>query len=133
MFVDASALVAMLTNEEDSRSLAAIVQTSEIRITSPAAIWEAVINCGRILGIPVPEMEQEVQSFLLAMKIRVVPIPPEAAHLAIAAFHRYGKGRHPAQLNFGDCMAYACARHYQVPLLFKGDDFAQTDIESASA
>jgi ribonuclease VapC len=131
MFVDASALVAMLTNEDDARSLAARIQTSQSRITSPAAVWETVINCARILGISIPEMEIEVQTFLAELKIQNMPITPEAALLAIAAFQQYGKGRHPAQLNFGDCMAYACARHYGLPLLFKGGDFALTDIEAA--
>ncbi len=131
MFIDASALVAMLTGEDDARAFAARIQSSQDRITSPAAMWETVFNVSRILGIPIPDIEAEVQRFLSEMKIQVRPIPAEAAHLAIEAFHRFGKGRHPAQLNFGDCMAYACARHYGYPLLFKGNDFALTDIDAA--
>jgi ribonuclease VapC len=56
---------------------------------------------------------------------------PLAADLALDAFDRYGKGRHPADLYFGDCFAYACARHFAEPLMFKGGDFAMTDIEAA--
>lgn len=58
-------------------------------------------------------------------------VVPETARIALDAFDRYGKGRHPAQLNFGDCFAYACARYLGKPLMFKGADFPQTDIEAA--
>ena len=124
MFPDASAMVAILTDEADARALAA-------QMTSAAAVWETAINAARILGISLPEIEIEIQRFLAEMGIQVMPIPPQSAHLAIVAFDRFGKGRHPAQLNFGDCMAYACARHYQMPMMFKGQDFALTDIEVA--
>jgi ribonuclease VapC len=65
------------------------------------------------------------------MEIRMVDVAPETARIALDAFDRYGKGRHPARLNFGDCFAYACARHLGEPLMFKGSDFPQTDIEAA--
>ena len=65
------------------------------------------------------------------MKIEMRAVPPQTAKIAIAAFDRYGKGRHGARLNFGDCFAYACARHFGQPLMFKGADFPQTDIEAA--
>lgn len=71
------------------------------------------------------------EGFLAAQDITVVPVPPEAAALAVEAYARFGKGRHKAGLNFGDCFAYACARHFDVPLLYKGDDFAKTDIATA--
>jgi ribonuclease VapC len=58
-------------------------------------------------------------------------LSPEAARIALDAFERYDKGRHPARLNFGDCFAYACARHLGQPLMFKGADFTQTDIAAA--
>ena len=58
-------------------------------------------------------------------------VPPEVTRLALDAFERYGKGRHPARLNFEDPFAYACARHFGEPLMFKGADFPQTDIEAA--
>lgn len=65
------------------------------------------------------------------MEIAVVTVPAETARLALDAFDRFGKGRHPASLNFGDCFTYACARHLGQPLMFKGGDFPQTDIEAA--
>jgi len=70
-----------------------------------------------------------VREFLSAARIRTVPITDKEADLALGAFARYGKGRgHPAQLNMGDCFAYAVAKAHQVPLLFNGDDFDKTDI-----
>jgi ribonuclease VapC len=72
-----------------------------------------------------------VEDYLELMSIQVLAVPPETAAIAIDAFDRYGKRRHPADLNFGDCFAYARARHYRVQLLFKGNDFPQTDIEAA--
>jgi ribonuclease VapC len=62
------------------------------------------------------------------LKIRNVSITPEIGNGAIRAYAQYGKGRHPAQLNMGDCLAYACAKNYGVPLLYKGNDFTQTDL-----
>ncbi|WP_352913443.1 type II toxin-antitoxin system VapC family toxin [Mesorhizobium sp. M1348] len=61
----------------------------------------------------------------------MVAVPPNAARLGLDAFEPFGKRRHPARLNFGDCFAYACARHLDQPLMFKGADFPQTDIEAA--
>jgi ribonuclease VapC len=72
-----------------------------------------------------------LRSSLDVMEINLLPDPSEAAHAAIDAFDRLGKRRHPAELNFGDCFAYACARYYAVPLLYKGNDFSKTDIEAA--
>jgi len=63
--------------------------------------------------------------------VRVVPITVEIGRVAVAAFERYGRGRHPAALNMGDCFAYACASQLNLPILFKGDDFPQTDIAVA--
>jgi ribonuclease VapC len=83
-------------------------------------------------GRGVADAARVVSEFLERQSITVVAIPPEAGPLAIDAFARYGKGQsHPAQLNMGDCFAYACARHFGEPLLFKGSDFARTDIEAA--
>ncbi|MEK1891217.1 MAG: type II toxin-antitoxin system VapC family toxin [Phyllobacterium sp.] len=77
------------------------------------------INVARILGIPLPAATAAVLDFLALMEIELVQIPPQAAFLAIEAFDRFGKNRHPADLNFGDCFAYACARHYGVPMLLQ--------------
>ncbi len=101
------------------------------RLTSPLAAWEAAIAVARVLNLPIHEAAQALESYLALVKIEMVAVPPQAARIALDAFDRYGKGRHPARLNFGDCFAYACARHLGQPLMFKGGDFAQTDIEAA--
>lgn len=132
MFVDASAIVAMMTDEEDAASLAYRLDRTENRLTSAIAVFEATAALARLKGRGVADAESGIFEFLGRLKISVVAIPPDAAQLAIDAFARFGKGRgHPAQLNMGDCFAYACARHYRQPLLFKGRDFTETDIEKA--
>ena len=74
-------------------------------------------------------VEAELDRFLSALDITLVPFGPDEYRHAAAAFRRYGKRRHPARLNFGDCMAYAVSKATGEPLLFKGADFANTDVE----
>ena len=131
MFIDASALTAMLTDEADARELLARLQRATTRLTSPLAVWEASVAVARVLDLDVGAAAKAVERYLGLMAIVVVPVAPETATIALSAFARYGKGRHPARLNFGDCFAYACARHLGQPLMYKGGDFAQTDIEAA--
>jgi ribonuclease VapC len=76
-----------------------------------------------------PEMKAFVESF----DFEIVPVTAETARLALDGFRRYGKGRHPAGLNYGDCFSYAAAKHLDCPLLFVGDDFSRTDLRSALA
>lgn len=131
MFIDASALTAILTDETDGPELLARMEKRRARMTSPLAIWETTIAVARVLGLSIQESAKAVEEFLSLAEIEVIAVDPIVRHLAIDAFERYGKSQHPAALNFGDCFAYACARHARVPLLYKGDDFAQTDIEPA--
>lgn len=128
MFVDASALTAILTDEADARPLAGRLKRAKRRMTSPLAVWETTLAVARRLALPVEDARVEVRTYLSLAGIVVMPVPPEVGEGALDAFERYGKGRHPASLNFGDCFAYACARHYGAELLFKGDDFSRTDI-----
>ncbi|MEQ1953374.1 type II toxin-antitoxin system VapC family toxin [Mesorhizobium sp. CN2-181] len=131
MFVDASALTVLMTVEDGSHHLFAKVERAGTRLTSPLAVWEAAVAVSRTTGLEIEQAGHEVDDYLTLAKIDLVPIPAEAAELALGAFDRYGKGRHPARLNMGDCFAYARARHFAQPLLYKDDDFAQTDIETA--
>ncbi len=131
MFADASALTAILANEPDAGELLARMQTYRVRVTSPLAVWETVIAVGRVLELEVDAAQAAVQDFLTLAGIAVEPVPAQAYGAAIDAFARFGKGRHPASLNFGDCFAYACAKQAGLPLLYKGGDFPQTDIETA--
>jgi ribonuclease VapC len=133
MFVDASAMVAILTREAEADALADILGGARSPITSAIAIFEAVLGICRKRHASVDEAEQDVRDFLDLAGIRAVPITEREAETALAAFSRYGKGRgHPAQLNLGDCFAYAVAKNLRTSLLFKGEDFDKTDIPVAA-
>lgn len=130
MFVDASAFVAMIAEELGWERYAAKIEGWDDVITSPLALWEAIVALTRHRSGDFDGARTLVESYLATNNIRVLPITAEIGVLAIEASKRYGRGRHPASLNFGDCFAYACARHHGVPLLFKGEDFSQTDVET---
>ena len=105
MFVDASAIVAILTREPEADALADVLENSRAAITSPIAIFEAVLGICRNRHASVEEFEHDVGEFLEAAGVRTAPITDKEAHTALAAFSRYGNGRgHPAQLNLGDCL-----------------------------
>jgi ribonuclease VapC len=131
MFIDASALVAIIDREADWKDLAAKLEQADNRLMSPLAIWEAANAMERLRAWGFDEAERTVSSFLEAMEISTVDVTAQIGREALRAARLYGKGRHSARLNFGDCFAYACAKVLNVPLLCKGDDFPQTDIELA--
>ncbi len=131
MFVDASAIVAILAGESDAASLAGRLSRARAARTSATAVAEAAIALARIANAPADDALGLVERFLIETKIKVMPIDLVTARLAIEGFVRFGKGRHPAALNFGDCFAYACARQAETPLLCKGNDFPRTDIDLA--
>ena len=131
MFIDASALCAILLAEDDAFALSRRLARHAQRSTSAMALWETALALSRARNQEPMAAFQAAASFVAAQNITVVPIPPEAAAFAVEAYARFGKGRHKAGLNFGDCFAYACAQHFDVPLLYKGDDFAHTDIAAA--
>lgn len=131
MFIDASAMVAIIAAEDDASSLAArLAQARDIR-TSAVAVWEAVLGLARVLNISLDSATDLVDSLLSEAKATVVPIDKATGQEALKAFVCYGKGRHPAALNMGDCFAYACTRLLATNLLSKGDDFPRTDIALA--
>jgi ribonuclease VapC len=133
MFVDASAIVAILTREAEADALADVLESARSPITSPIAIFEAALGICRKRHASVEEAEEDVRQFLDMAGVRAVPITDREAETALAAFSRYGKGRgHPAQLNLGDCFAYAVAKNHRTALLFKGEDFDKTDIPVAA-
>ena len=131
MFVDASAIVAILTRESDADELADALDGARSPITSPVAVFEATLGVCRKRHASVAEAHGDVLEFLGAARVHTAPITGKEAEAALDAFSRYGKGRgHPAQLNLGDCFAYAVAKTHQTALLFKGDDFDKTDIRA---
>lgn len=131
MFVDASAIVAIIAKEADWRSLSGRVGRAERVFVSPLTIWEAVSALSREATAPVEAAQALVADFIRQTGATVIQVDEATGRLAIEAFARFGKGRHPARLNFGDCFAYACARRLGMPLLYKGNDFGLTDIETA--
>jgi ribonuclease VapC len=129
MFVDASALVAILADEPEREALLARLDENARRFTSPLAIYETVLAVMRVGGFSKDAAEARVNRFLIGANIVVVEITEEIGRVALDAFDRYGKGRgHPAQLNMGDCFSYAAARVLAVPLLYKGEDFKGTGL-----
>lgn len=129
MFVGASAIVAILTQEPEADALIDRLERAVRPITSAIAIFEAALGLCRKSYVSVEEAEADVAEFLTSARVTLVPIAANEATAALGAFSRYGKGRgHPAQLNMGDCFAYSVARCHRTSLLYKGDDFGKTDI-----
>lgn len=135
MFIDASVLCAILLKEADADRLLDRLDASESKITSPVAVVETGLRLMRESGGDVAKVRIQIATLLEAADIRVVKLGEAEADAALDAHARFGKGRHPARLNMGDCFAYAyayaCARTHGVPLLYKGGDFALTDVQAA--
>ena len=128
MIVDTSALIAILFYEEDSEKYARAIAEAESRRMSAANFVETAIV---IDAQTRTEGSSQFDAFVRRARITIEPVTQEQAYLARQAYLDFGKGRHPAALNFGDCFAYALAKATGEPLLFKGDDFAKTDVEAA--
>ena len=131
MFVDASAIIAIIAKEPDWEPLSDRMAAGAVVHVSPICIWEAVRGLHRKAEIPLDHAEDLVRRLLGRVDARTIGIDDRIGNEALRASRLYGKGRHKAALNMGDCFAYACARTLGVPLLFKGDDFARTDIKPA--
>ncbi len=128
MFVDASALLAILLKEPDSKRFSRALENAEHLFTSPVAVFEIACAIMRERACSLPEAQGAVERALRIAGIETVPITREIGIMALEAFEKYDKGRHKAQLNMGDCFAYACAKSLGVMLLYKGNDFAATDL-----
>jgi ribonuclease VapC len=131
MFVDASALCAILLGEDDAAHFADKIEAAPRAITSAVAVYETVRAVLRQKRGDASRARAVVAEFLREAEMECVEIGEAEQEAALDAMTRFGKGRHPAQLNMGDCFAYACAKTRDEPLLFKGDDFGQTDITIA--
>jgi ribonuclease VapC len=128
MIVDTSALLAILLNEPDAAQIAEAMESADTLRISVASYLEAAIFVDRN-GDEV--RRALLDTFLEEFSIQLEPVTVEQARVARQAFLWFGKGRHPAGLNFGDCFTYALAKVTREPLLFKGQDFARTDLTSA--
>jgi ribonuclease VapC len=127
MVVDTSALVAILLLEQDASTYAEAIAGAESAVMSAASYVELTI----IAISRGARGRAELEATLSDALIEIVPVTIDQAHIAADAYERYGRGRHPAALNFGDCFAYALAKSRNEPLLFKGADFGLTDVVRA--
>ena len=128
MIVDTSAIVAVLMTEPDAEQIAKALGEAPARLISAVTRVELSLVIEGRKGEP---GRQDLERLLGSGGFEVVSVTPHHADLAIEAFRRYGKGRHPAGLNIGDCFSYALAMASEQPLLFKGSDFAKTDVRAA--
>ena len=126
MIVDSSAVVAILGNECEGDSLEHTISEAPTRCMSAVSYVETAIV---IDSRGDPTLGRRFDDFLRLMSINVEPVTVEQARIAREAYRDFGKGRHRAGLNFGDCFAYALAKKKGEPLLFKGDDFRKTDVD----
>ena len=128
MILDTSALAAIFFGEPEADHFTEIIHDADRCLISAANFLELSMVVEGQIGT---EALRQCDMFLRRAGIIIEPFTVEQAHLARQAFHDFGKGRHPAALNFGDCFAYALAKVTGEPLLFKGEDFKKTDIVSA--
>lgn len=125
MVIDSSALVAILSQEEEAFIFADLISTSTYRLVSTLSFIETSIVINQRYG---PAGLKQLDVLIQDNVIALVPLTVEQAEFARQAHLKYGKGRHPAKLNLGDCCSYALAKVSGLPLLFKGNDFSKTDI-----
>ena len=126
MVIDTSALLAVLLQESDAERVAQAIDAGSPRLLSAASLLEASIVIESRKG---EAGGRELDLLVYRAGIEVVAVDQNQAETARAAWRRFGKGRHPAGLNYGDCFAYALANSHRLPLLFRGNDFSQTDID----
>jgi ribonuclease VapC len=131
IFLDASAMVSILGGESDGDAMADRLERASVRLCSAISIWETVAAMSLNFGFTPMMARRDVEMFRQEVGLKLVAIGETEAELAAVAYTKFGKGRHPAALNMGDCFAYACAKANNAKLLFKGEDFSKTDIAVA--
>ena len=128
MILDSSAIVAIVTQERGAELIVEKLRRAEVRAVNAATLAETGIVLQARLGV---EPQSILDRFLRDFDVAIVDFGDQHWREAVDAYRRFGRGRHPAALNFGDCLAYATARVSGRPLLFVGGDFARTDVEIA--
>ena len=128
MVIDTSALIAVMTDEPDAGQYESAIKRDAKRLMSVASILEAAIVLEKRFG---QEGSRGLDELLRRLPIEAVPVDGDQLEWARHAHHTYGRGRHPAALNFGDCFSYALAKTTGERLLYKGSDFSRTDVTSA--
>ena len=127
MVIDTSAILAILFEEKESQTFAALIANDAVRLMAAPTLTECLIVLEAKKG---SAATRELELLLHKTSMDIVAFTAEQAMLAHMAWQHYGKGRHPAALNLGDCFSYALAKHTGEPLLFKGLDFDKTDVLS---
>ena len=127
MVIDTSAILAILLDEPERRAFNEAIEAAESRVLSTATFVEISMVIESRYGA---EGLRDLDVFLERAGVELAAVDSEQAHVARRAFSRFGKGRHPAGLNYGDCFSYALATVLGEPLLYKGEDFRHTDIPS---
>lgn len=130
MVIDTSAVIAMLSDEPGAAQFEADVEADPIRLMSTASYLETAIVIEARFGEP---GGRELDLWLHRAAVDLVAVDTDQADTARVAYRAYGKGRHRAALNYGDCFSYALAKISGQPLLYKGDDFVHTDVGAAAA
>jgi ribonuclease VapC len=130
MVIDSSALIAILCDEPERSEFNRQIEADSRRFVSTASVLETSIVLENRYG---DEAYRELDFFLLKASIEVCPVDVEQLEIARRAYRQYGKGRHPAGLNYGDCFSYALAKQKGESLLFKGNDFSKTDIKCCNS
>lgn len=125
MVIDTSAVIAILQQEDEAQQFAELIAADRYRLMSAVSHLESAIVIGSRYG---DAGKVQLNVLLRAHAISIIPFTPTQAEAAKIAYFAYGKGHHPARLNMGDCCSYALAKITEQPLLFKGNDFSQTDI-----
>ncbi|MCY1745407.1 type II toxin-antitoxin system VapC family toxin [Ensifer sp. SL37] len=128
MVIDTSVLAAIAFNEPEAAAFRERIADDPVRLISAATVLETAMVIETRLG---EAAGADLDLWLYKAEVEIVPVTAEHADRARRAWRRYGKGRHPASLNYGDCFSYALAALSGEPLLYKGNDFSQTDIEAA--
>ena len=128
MILDSSALLAVILNEpEEDRFLAAMIDAPTLRMSAGNWLESTIV----VDSAKKSALTRRLDDLKAALRIEIMPVTEEAADRGRLAHNAFGRGNHPARLNYGDCFAYALAALSKEPLLFKGNGFSQTDIESA--
>jgi ribonuclease VapC len=130
MVIDTSAIVALALNEDDAADIERLIADDPIRLISAATVLEATMVIETRLG---DAGGRELDLWLVKIGAEIVAVDATQADAARRAWRRYGRGRHAASLNYGDCFSYALAVTRSEPLLFKGEDFAKTDVSRSGA
>lgn len=130
MVIDSSAIIAIFLREPEQERFRELIEQSESRLMSVASLVEISIVLQSKKG---PDSKSVIDALVARFGIEVIPVDLDQGEIARDAYRRYGKGQHPAGLNYGDCFSYALAIATGEPLLFKGGDFLRTDVGVATA